>query len=159
MNAERLTSLAKLFGTWLERLLAAGIVAYGVSSTSELVRMNWHDTATFYELIYRVLLMVIGIELVRTLLTHSLEAILELLALWSHARRSRPTSMPSISSCAHWLSSRSWLPGIFSCARSRRSCSGANHPNENGSFRLPRRITHRFACPGADTIDFKEKLN
>lgn len=84
MNAERLTSLAKHFGTWLERLLAiaivAGIVAYGIASTTELVRMDWHDTATFYELIYRVLLMVIGIELVRTLLTHSLEAILELLA-------------------------------------------------------------------------------
>ena len=84
MNSERLTSLAKHFGTWIERLLASGIVAgsiaYGIASTAELVRMDWHDTATFYELIYRVLLMVIGIELVRTLLTHSLEAILELLA-------------------------------------------------------------------------------
>ena len=83
MNAERLASPAKHFGTWMERLLAfgivAGIIAYGIASTTELVRMDWHDTATFYELIYRVLLMVIGIELVRTLLTHSLEAILELL--------------------------------------------------------------------------------
>ena len=68
MNAERLTTLARLFGTWLERILAAGIVAgiiaYGIASTTELVRMNWHDTATFYELIYRVLLMVIGIRVV-----------------------------------------------------------------------------------------------
>lgn len=84
MNAERLSRVAKLFGTWLERLLAAGIVAgiiaYGIASAGDLVLMNWHDSATFYELIYRVLLMVIGIELVRTLLTHSLEAILELLA-------------------------------------------------------------------------------
>jgi len=84
VNAERLANLAKFFGTWLERLLAsgivAGIIAYGIASATELVHLNWHDTATFYELIYRVLLMVIGIELVRTLLTHSLEAILELLA-------------------------------------------------------------------------------
>jgi len=84
VNAERLTRLSKLFVTWVESILAivivAGILAYGIASTSELVRMNWYDTATFYELIYRVLLMVIGIELVRTLLTHSLEAILELLA-------------------------------------------------------------------------------
>jgi hypothetical protein len=84
LDAERLTSLAKHFGTWFERLLALGIVAsiiaYGIASATEMVRMDWHDTATFYELIYRVLLMVIGIELVRTLLTHSLEAILELLA-------------------------------------------------------------------------------
>src|SRR5262249_11115213 len=35
---------------------------------------------TFYELIYRVLLLVIGVELVRTLVTHELRAILELLA-------------------------------------------------------------------------------
>ena len=84
MNADRLTRLSKLFVTWVESILAcgivAGILAYGIASASELVHMNWHDTATFYELIYRVLLMVIGIELVRTLLTHSLEAILELLA-------------------------------------------------------------------------------
>ena len=53
MNAERLASLAKFFGTWLERLLASGIV---------------------------VGIIAYGIELVRTLLTHSLEAILELLA-------------------------------------------------------------------------------
>lgn len=84
VNAERWGRLAKLLVLWVERFLAAGIVfgiiSYGIASASELARMNWHDTETFYELIYRVLLMVIGIELVRTLLTHSLEAILELLA-------------------------------------------------------------------------------
>lgn len=84
MNSERLIRLPQFLGTWMERLLAtglvAGIIAYGIASAPELLRMNWYDTATFYELIYRVLLMVIGIELVRTLLTHSLEAILELLA-------------------------------------------------------------------------------
>lgn len=42
--------------------------------------MSWGQTDTFYELIYRVLLLVIAIELVRTLVTHDLRAILELLA-------------------------------------------------------------------------------
>jgi hypothetical protein len=42
--------------------------------------MDWRLTETFYELIYRVLLLVIGVELVRTLVTHDLRAVLELLA-------------------------------------------------------------------------------
>ena len=42
--------------------------------------MDWRVPETFYELIYRVLLLVIGVELVRTLVTHELRAILELLA-------------------------------------------------------------------------------
>jgi len=42
--------------------------------------MDWRQTETFYELIYRVLLLVIGMELVRILVTHNLRAILELLA-------------------------------------------------------------------------------
>jgi hypothetical protein len=45
-----------------------------------MAAMDWRLTETFYELIYRVLLLVIGIELVRTLVTHELRAILELLA-------------------------------------------------------------------------------
>jgi hypothetical protein len=42
--------------------------------------MNWRLTATFDELISRVLLVVIGLELVRMLVVHNLRAILELLA-------------------------------------------------------------------------------
>ena len=137
----RLTTVARLFGTWLERFLAAGIVAgiiaYGISSATELVRMNWLDTATFYELIYRVLLMVIGIELVRTLLTHSLEAILELLA-FVVARKTFKADVDALDIfCVHWLSLRCWLPATISCARGREFFSGANHPSENWSSCLP----------------------
>lgn len=42
--------------------------------------MDWQLSQTFYDLIYRVLLLVIGLELVRTLVLHDLIAILELLA-------------------------------------------------------------------------------
>jgi len=45
-----------------------------------LAGQDWTQTETFYELIYRVLLLVIGLELVRMLITHSLAAVLELLA-------------------------------------------------------------------------------
>jgi len=60
--------------------IVAGIVAYAYASTVELLNMNWGQSETYYELIYRVLLIVIGIELARTLITHDLGAILELLA-------------------------------------------------------------------------------
>ena len=69
---------------WMERLLAlvvlVGIVVYCVGSGVVLSGMDWKETETFYELVYRVLLMVIGLELVRMLIVHDLSAVLELLA-------------------------------------------------------------------------------
>jgi len=69
---------------WFERLLAfgvlIGVIAHTVSSVIVLVGMDWRLTATIYDMIYRVLLLVIGLELVRMLVVHDLMAILELLA-------------------------------------------------------------------------------
>jgi hypothetical protein len=69
---------------WLEKLVAlvvvAGVSVYVVKGGISLGGMDWSLTETFYEFIYRVLLLVIGLELVRMLLTHSLAAVLELLA-------------------------------------------------------------------------------
>lgn len=74
----------KASASWLERLLAlailVAIVAFVVASMVALASRDWRSTEAFYEMIYRVLMLVIGIELARTLLTHDLEAILELLA-------------------------------------------------------------------------------
>lgn len=81
---ERFVETARKVGTWLEHILAGailiGVVVYGYVSATVLVGMDWRNTETFYELIYRVLLLVIAVELVRTLITHDLIAILELLA-------------------------------------------------------------------------------
>jgi hypothetical protein len=69
---------------WLERLLAlsilGGIIMYAISSGAILAGMPWGATETLYELLYRVLLMVVGLELVRMLIVHDLAAVLELLA-------------------------------------------------------------------------------
>ena len=69
---------------WLERLLALavliGSVIYAVGSVQALIGMDWRASETIYELIYRVLLLVIGLELVRMLVVHDLLAVLELLA-------------------------------------------------------------------------------
>jgi hypothetical protein len=60
--------------------IIAGIAVYAVASVAALVQLDWSSNDTFYELVYRVLLLVIGLELVRTLITHELMAVLELLA-------------------------------------------------------------------------------
>ncbi len=70
--------------TLSERLLASivfiAVIVFVVMSVPVLLSMDWSDTDTFYALIYRVLIIVIGLELVRMLVTHSIAAVLELLA-------------------------------------------------------------------------------
>ena len=60
-------------------MILGAVLVFGLGSTQTMAAMDWRMTETFYELIYRVLLLVIGVELVRTLVTHELRAILELL--------------------------------------------------------------------------------
>src|SRR5262245_22787231 len=78
----RLSSIYRTVAMWIERLLAlailGGVVMFGLRTAQALAAMDWRLSDTFYELIYRVLLLVIGVELVRTLVTHDLRAILEL---------------------------------------------------------------------------------
>src|SRR5262249_30897502 len=77
-------SYYKATAVWIERLLAlvilGAVVVFGLGSAQILVAMDWRLTETFYELIYRVRLLVIAVELARTLVTHDLRALLELLA-------------------------------------------------------------------------------
>jgi hypothetical protein len=84
MTDHRIPSCYKTIALWIERLLAlvilVGVLIFGLHSAQVLFVMDWQETNTFYELIYRVLLLVIGVELARTLVTHELKAILELLA-------------------------------------------------------------------------------
>src|SRR5215510_1719423 len=83
-TSSRISSYYKTTAVWIERFLAlvilGGVLVYGLRSTHALAAMDWGLTETFYELIYRLLLLVIAVELVRTLVTHDLRAILELLA-------------------------------------------------------------------------------
>ena len=69
---------------WLEISLAIivilGVLAAAIGSFHELIRLNWKLEKSFDEFIHRVLLIVIGLELVRMLVVHSLNAVLNLLA-------------------------------------------------------------------------------
>ena len=87
---------------WLEKVLALAVLAGGlfaaVKGAIALAGMDWASKETFYELIYRALLIVIGLELVRMLITHSLAAVLELLAFVIARKMLKPdlTSMDII---------------------------------------------------------------
>jgi len=59
-------------------LVVVGIAT--VASIPELVQLDWASNETLYEFIYRVLLLVIGLELARLLITHDLQAVTELIA-------------------------------------------------------------------------------
>lgn len=81
---ERVVNWSRRTSTTLEVLLASaivvGVLIFALASFFVMIEMDWQDANTFYELIYRALVLVIGVELARTLLTHDLNAILELLA-------------------------------------------------------------------------------
>ena len=96
---ERVVLWARVCATSLERMLTVailiGIVAFALQGAIELTGMDWRSTETFYELIYRVLLLAIGIELIRTLITHDLAAVLELLA-FVVARKMLKPDLPTL---------------------------------------------------------------
>ena len=95
---EHVIRSAKMLATGLERLLAFGIllglITFAYESIIALIQMDWGTTETFYELIYRTLLLVISVELIRTLVTHDLMAVLSFRPSWSRGK----------------CSSRSWRP-------------------------------------------------
>jgi len=96
---ERVVLWARVCATSLERMLTVailiGIVAFALQGAIELTGMDWRSTETFYELIYRVLLLAIGVELIRTLITHDLAAVLELLA-FVVARKMLKPDLPTL---------------------------------------------------------------
>lgn len=83
-RAVRLANGLRHTAAWSERILAVaifvGMAIFFYFSVAHLASVDWDHTDALYELINRVLLLVICLELVRTLLTHELEAVLELLA-------------------------------------------------------------------------------
>ena len=70
------------------------VVAFPFSSASVLAGMHWRNTETFYEMIYRVLILVIGVERIRTLVTHDLGAVLELVAFVIARKLLKPDLTP-----------------------------------------------------------------
>ena len=78
--SEKYIVLARILERFLAILVFAGVLYMSVFSVPIMLSMDWSQTETFYELIYRILLAVIGFELICMLITHDLIAVLELLA-------------------------------------------------------------------------------
>lgn len=80
----KISEVLRRLTLWCERILAISILfamtVFFYFSVSSMGSVDWSQTESLYELINRILLLVICLELIRTLLTHELEAVLELLA-------------------------------------------------------------------------------
>ncbi|MGM0599906.1 MAG: hypothetical protein ACQETH_08845 [Candidatus Rifleibacteriota bacterium] len=83
----RVTRISKLLHRatlWSERILAISILlamaVFFYTMVASTGSYDWTKTEALYDIINRILLLVICLELIRTLLTHDLEAVLELLA-------------------------------------------------------------------------------
>lgn len=67
-----------------ERIIAGmvliAVIVYMYHSVVALTGFDWSQNDTLYEFIYRVLIAIIGLELVRMLITHSITAVIELIA-------------------------------------------------------------------------------
>jgi hypothetical protein len=70
--------------TWVEYFIAIVlllcVIGFTIGIVSSISKINWQNAEVFYEITSHILMFVIGVELVRTLLLHNPEAILELLA-------------------------------------------------------------------------------
>jgi hypothetical protein len=64
----------------LAAVVFVGVLLAAVHGVRVMAGMDWGLTATFDELIGRVLVILIGLEVIRLLLVHNLRAVLELLA-------------------------------------------------------------------------------
>jgi len=69
---------------WIEIMLAivvtVAVILYILNNIPYFLQADWQSKDVFYELIYRILLITIGLELARMLVTHHFTSIIELLA-------------------------------------------------------------------------------
>jgi len=90
----KVSELLRRVTLWSERILAIsimmGMAVFFYGSLTMMGTEDWSHVETLYDLINRILLLVICLELIRTLLTHELEAVLELLAFVVARKTMRP---------------------------------------------------------------------
>lgn len=120
----RLSVILRRTTFWSERILAiailTGMAAFFFGSLSIMFSENWTQIDTLYELLNRVLLLVICLELIRTMLTHELEAVLELLAFVV----ARKTMKPDLTVIDILLCSLSFV--MLLAARKYLNCNNQN---------------------------------
>ena len=73
------TKLVKYFEIFLAVVVLLATVYYFAESVRYLLSLDWSVTKTFYEFINRILLISVGVEFSRLLITHDTHAVTDLL--------------------------------------------------------------------------------
>lgn len=84
----------QIFEYFFAILLLCVVLIAIIASVGTFIQSDWSVNQTFYDLIYRILLLVIGLELARLLITHNLQSVIELIAFVI----ARKTLKPDVSS-------------------------------------------------------------
>ncbi|MBP9817891.1 hypothetical protein KBC75_04050 [Candidatus Shapirobacteria bacterium] len=79
-SREVVHTLVKYIEMSLAFLVILAVMFFAFNSLQIFVVADWYSKDTFYELIYRVLLITIGLEMAKMLVIHNFLSILELLA-------------------------------------------------------------------------------
>lgn len=81
---ERISSINQELVGWCERIISlallVGVLCFFLATMRVALGLDWSAMATLHEIGQRVLLMTIGLELVRTLISHELSSLVNLLS-------------------------------------------------------------------------------
>lgn len=81
---DRISSINQELVVWCERIIALalllGIVCFFLATVRTALGFDWGAMATLHEIGQRILLMTIGLELVRTLISHELASLVNLMS-------------------------------------------------------------------------------
>ncbi len=81
---ERISSINRLLVEWCERIIALalllGVACFFLATLRIAFGLDWDSIATLHEVGQRVLLMTIAMEIVRTLISHDLSSLVNLLS-------------------------------------------------------------------------------
>jgi len=71
----------KVFELLLAALVFLGVFFFAANSIGGFLEMDWSKIDTFYHFISYILLLLVGVELIRLIVLHSLATVLELMIL------------------------------------------------------------------------------
>ena len=81
---DRITSINQELVKWCERVIALalllGVICFFLATLRMSLGLDWSSMATLHEIGQRVLLITIGMELVRTLISHELSSLVNLMS-------------------------------------------------------------------------------
>lgn len=81
---DRISSINQVLVEWCERIIALalllGVICFFLATLRMALGLDWNSMATLHEIGQRVLLITIALEIVRTLISHELASLINLLS-------------------------------------------------------------------------------